>query len=564
MRRSLFRRPEVVLLLALNVLVLVGIGVVLWGRMHPVELEVIEPPEARAVDWEQRYASDAGDGVDCAGCNVLMVSLDIFRPDHMPCFGYGKPTAPNICDMVEHGVTFDNFIVHAYQTPVSQMSLFTGRYPSSSGFVSFASKLSADVPYFPESMKAGGYNTVALGSSFEVMTDMSNADSGRRSFTRQGLNPGLSFGRGFDRFVFTGNRNLPTDGITWLQQHGHEKFFLWMILGTLHWPYGAQGDPAQRTMFDPPNYQGVLAKESSLGFELLSHIYKGRLYEPEDPTRSVPLEASDAAYINSRYDFGLWTVDAFIGELMAAIPPEVMQNTLIVLHGVHGEDLGEHGYFGHYDVYDTEVRSTLIVLNPKHRASGVRVKEQVQGVDLTPTLLDVLGLPALPNTDGHSFREVWSTGKGDPENIAYFQRIPLWEDIFRHKGGMPQLFVSKVADLLDARVVGDTGLRTLRWKLLHRTARAVEAEVSWWTYVSNLPVRRSEWELYDLIADPTEQHNVVADRADVAEGLKQRLLAWEQALPEAKRETVLPLPVPSGAPEAAAAPEASGAPEVAP
>jgi trehalose-6-phosphate synthase len=56
----------------------------------------------------------------------------------------------------------------------------------------------------------------------------------------------------------------------------------------------------------------------------------------------------------------------------------------------------------------------------------------------------------------------------------------------------------------------------------------------------------------------------VTDRADVAEGLKQRLLAWEQALPEAKRETVLPLPVPSGAPEAAAAPEASGAPEAAP
>lgn len=535
-------RRWVVLLAALNLAALAGVGAVLWQRAHPqAPAPVARGPKPAEPAWDQRLAPDAADGVDCPGCNVLMVSLDIFRPDHMACFGYPKPTTPHICELAEHGVTFDNYVVHAYQTPVSQMTMFTGRYPSSNGFVSFASRLSADIPYFPEVMKGAGYATVALGSSFEVMTDMSSSDSGRRSFKRPGLNPGLSFGRGFDRFVFTGNRNLPTDGITWLQQHGNERFFLWMILGTLHWPYGEQGDPALQSMFDPPGYQGVLAQQDSLNFELLSHIYKGRLYG-DSPAQSQPIGADDAAYINARYDFGLWTVDQFIGELMASIPPEVLQKTLIVLHGVHGEDLGEHGYFGHYDVYDTEVRSTLIVLNPRHRAEGVHVKEQVEGIDLAPTLLDVLGLPPLPGAEGRSFRTELATGKGDPDRIAYVERIPLWEDIFRHKGGMPEAFVSKVTELLDRQVVGDTGLRTLRWKLLHRKARAIEAQVSWWTWVSGLPVERPEWELYDLEADPTEQTDVLAQHPDVAAELQQRLIAWEAARPVVQRETVLPAP----------------------
>ncbi|MSP56301.1 MAG: hypothetical protein EXR69_11970 [Myxococcales bacterium] len=540
----------IVALLGLNGVAAAGVAGLYWTRTEqptaPASAPVLVSSAPSKVVWADRFAPSAGADVDCTGCNVLMVSLDIFRPDHMPCFGYGKPTAPNICEMVENGVTFENFIVHAYQTPVSQMSLLTGRYPTSNGFVSFASKLADDIPYLPEQMKAGGYNTVAIGSSFEVMTNMSQSDVPMRSFTRQGLNPSLSFGRGFDRFVFSGNRNLPTDGITWIQEHGQERFFLWMILGTLHWPYGAHGEPSLQPMFDPPNYRGVLANEEALNFELLSRIYKGRLYTAGDPSKSVEIGADDAAFINSRYDFGLWTVDQFIGDLMAAIPPEVMQNTLIVLHGVHGEDLGEHGYFGHYDVYDTEVKSTLIVLNPRHKASGVRIKEQVEGVDLAPTLLDVLGLPAMPNTDGHSFSEVMTSGHGDADRPAFFERIPLWEDIFRHKKGMPDRFVATVSELLDKAVVGDTGLRTLRWKLLHRKARLVEAKVSWWTWVSGLPVVRPEWELYDLINDPTEQLNVADQHPEVVKELSGKLLAWEKALPAAPRQTVIPEATPAG------------------
>ena len=482
-----------------------------------------------AMDWSDRYAADAGDLPECPGCNVLMISLDIFRPDHMKCLGASKDVAPNICAMGKAGTFFENFIVHAYQTPISQMSIFTGRYPSSSGFVSFASTLDPNIPTFPEALQNAGYSTTAIGSSFEVMLDMSSVwKPGKKPMFHQvGLNPGISFGRGFDKFIFTGNRNVPTDAIPFLQSPPGKPFFLWMIIGSLHWPYGLSGDPAKQHMFDDPNYQGMFYGQK-LNFWLLSRINGNKYYAPNGEV--IPLTEGDIAYINSRYDFGLWTVDEFIGELMTSMPEETLKNTMIVLHGVHGEDLGEHGYVGHYDIFDTEVKSTLIILNPKHKVKKDRIEAQVEGIDLSPTLLDVLQLPPLPNTEGQSFKDVLRDGKGDPEALAFFERIPLWEDIFRYRLSMPNDYVNRIHRVLDYSVPGDTGVRTLRWKLIHRRARNIEAQVSWSAYLTGQPLLRQEWELYDLKKDPTEQHNVIDKHPDVAQRLQAELLEYERGL----------------------------------
>jgi len=522
------KRRRFALVVAVNLLL---VGAVIWllNREQGNSGWLDSASSKGVMDWSDRYAVDADGLPDCPGCNVLMISLDIFRPDHMECLGGKREVSPNMCDMAKAGTLFENFIVHAYQTPVSQMSIFTGRYPSSSGYVSFTSTLPRDVPTFQETLQQAGYSTTAMGSSFEVMTDMSGTavPGGVRRFNKEGLNPSMSFGRGFDRFVFTGNRNVPTDAIPFLQTPPNRPFFLWLIVGSLHWPYGDSGDPAKQKMFDDPNYAGLLY-DQKLNFHLLSRISDDTIYD--DAGRVIPLSADDEAYINNRYDFGLWTVDEFIGEMMTAIPKEVLQNTLIVLHGVHGEDLGEHGYFGHYDIYDTEVRSTLIVLNPKHKTKKERVTEQVEAIDLAPTILDVLGLNPMTNIEGESFKTTLRKGKGDPDALAFFERIPLWEDIFRFRASMPQAYVQRVHQVLDYSVPGDTGVRTLRWKLIHRRARDVEAQVSWSAFLTGKPLQRTEWELYDLRSDPTEQHNVVDQHPDVAEPLQAALLEWEGSL----------------------------------
>ncbi len=521
MSRPRRRQRQVAALVAANMVIFAAVAAV--GRARAPVPEASAP---HTVAWEARLAPDATElDAACPGCNLLLVSLDIFRPDHMPCFGYDAPTTPHICELAAHATVFDNFIVHAYQTPVSLMSMLTGQYPSQSGFTNFAAVLPEEADYFPEALKQAGYGTVAMGSSFEVMSDMSAYTKGSLRFRKTGLNPGTSFGRGFDRFVFTGQRNVPTDAIGWLAEPRAQPWFLWLVVGTLHWPYGAHTDPAERTRFDPPGYAGPLA-DGKLGFEVLSHIHDGKLYgQPGEPP--TPLTEADTAFVNARYDAGMWTVDQFVGELLAGMPPEVMQKTLIVLHGVHGEDLGEHGYFGHYDVFDTEVRSTLIVLSPRRRQEGVRIAAQVEGVDLGPTLLDLLGVAPMEGTLGRSVAGWIAAGKGDEDRPAFTQRVPLWEDIFRYRADMPADYIAHTDPILDRAVYGDTGIRTLRWKLLHRRARAIEEAVSWWTWLSGGPIRRPEWELYDLVADPDERVNVAERESTVLAELSAQLLAWE-------------------------------------
>ena len=537
-RRSQSRRRPLVLavLLVSNMAVLALVWTV-WGLRDPVGEPAAPVPvvdRGKPVDWSAFAHPEAVPGGRCADCNVLVLSLDIFRPDRLPCFGGPHDTGTAICGLAKHSVLFNQFIVQAYQTPIAQMAMFAGRYPSRTGFSRFSAVLPADEAVVPEVFAASGYETVAMGSSFEVMTDMSSWSSHGHTFTEDGLNPGLSFGRGFERFVYTGYRNLPTDAIPFVRDRPADAppYFLWVAFGTLHWPYGASAHPSERQRFDPPGYDGRFVGLDAPHFPLVSRIYKGTWYSGSGP---VPLTEDDLNWIRARYDVGLLEVDRFVGELLSAIPPEQAARTLVVLHGIHGEDLGEHGYFGHYDVFDTEVHQRLMVLNPMQTEGPAVVEEVVEGVDLAPTLADLVGLsmPVPPEgkpLDGVSLRETMMRGAGDPERMAISERIPLWEDIFRHLSTMPPGYVERIRPLLDGPAVGDLSVRTRRWKLIHRRVRELEAEVSWWTEVTGAPLQRDALELYDLQSDPTELRDVKDAHPDVVARLWGHLQTVEQDL----------------------------------
>ena len=522
------------LLVALNLLVYVAV-LLFWldSRRTP------DRDSEGAPTTELWGRGDTTGGLDddlrCPGCNVLLISLDILRANNLPCYGYERDTAPNLCEMAQRGTLFENFIVHAYQTPISQMSILTSLYPSVSGYVSFASQIEPTTPYLPEVLQEQGYHNVAFGSSFEVMTDMSaqmvTRHEGLISIIpdKEGLNPGLSFGRGFDRFVFTGHRNLPTDALGWLRDAGDEAFFMWLPIGTLHWPYGMLGEPEEKRRFDPPGYDGMFKGVDRLGFRRFnSKVFENRYYHPDG--NSDPLSTADVQYVISRYDFGIYYTDGFLGELFTLLHETgLVDNTLVILHGVHGEDLGEHGYYAHYDIFDTEVRTPLIIFNPRNGNHGQRISDQVRGIDLAPTILDLVGLETLPGALGESLVPAMQEGELRTARPAIMERIPLWEDMFRHLGSMPADYVERVTPILDERVYGDVGIRTDRWKLIHRRSRDIEAQVSWWSYVTGIPQEREEYELYDLDADPTELRNVYEQHPEDARRLREQLTAWEEA-----------------------------------
>jgi len=483
--------------------------------------------------------------LSCKNCNIILISIDTFRLDHLPCLGYYRDTAPNICKIGEYGILFDNFISQNHLTPIIQTSLFTSQYPATSGFNSFFSTLPSNINTLPETIKEGGYRTAAFGSSWEVM--------GSFYFNETPINLTSSFSRGFDKFEYTGFRNLPTDAFRWIEDNKDEKFFLWLPVGSVHFPYAFWGDPEEKKMFDPKGYDGLF-KDVVLDHEnILFRIFNGKyysipedyehykipspdgyIYYPETEEDVINLTKHDFQYIISRYDYGIYYTDNYIKDLWGELFRHgLLENTIVIIHSVHGDDFGEHGYFGHYDIYDTEIRNFLIIYHPKSYAytRSVTINKQVRGLDLAPTILDLLNMSELPGAQGISLVPIIS-GKDKSNLTAFIERVPLHEDEITRNVD----FITKdYKELLNKwynnnKTYEDTALRTDEWKLIHRRCREIEEKTSWWLFLANKTVERNEFELYNLIEDPYEQDDVINKYPEIVKKLKEELLLWEKSV----------------------------------
>jgi arylsulfatase A-like enzyme len=210
-------------------------------------------------------------------------------------------------------------------------------------------------------------------------------------------------------------------------------------------------------------------------------------FDPHDPYSAPP--GFNQKIPASRYHAEVASADFQIGRLIEALEQlGLRETTLVVLTADHGEGLGEHGEPSHsYFVYDSTMHVPLILWGLSRLAAGVRVSSPVRSVDIAPTVLDLLGLRPLAGVQGVSLAPLLSGGATDLLLTGYGEATR-----FLATFGLPPL-----------RFV-----REGRWKYIHKVNS----------------------ELYDMIADPKEQRNLVASRPEVAERLRARL---EEMLREA-------------------------------
>ena len=488
--------------------------------------------------------------------NVIMISLDILRPDHLGAYGYQKGTSPQIDRFAKQSVLFENAIAQSYLTPVAQMSVFTGQYPRINGMVSFeVNKDKVSEVTLPEILKYYGYETAAVLTSPELFMRY-DTESGKI------INPKDVFSRSFDFF----GRTLPNDtgsvrvspsgALDWLKANKNKKFFLWIETGMLHPPFSQTVPAPYKTKFDPPNYTPFyeqfpirLGRENvdkGVPTEVLFHTYRGDYYLDFEPIHH--LTENDVKFINGRYDAGVYYTDMFIGELLDLLDSlKLSGKTLVVLHSIHGESLGEHGYFFHYDVYDTEVKTALMFRLPNNERGGTRISRQVQGIDIMPTILDYLQIPPNHEAQGVSLIPLI---KGEEANFkgqeyAFIDRIPWWESVLggwhlehqaEREAQYTPLEINKMKDyrvLLSAKIGAGQyppeciAIRTNGWKLIVRAKKELLENISWWNFITGKKFPVESVELYDLIRDPMEQKNVAKDHPQVVEKLQTKLLEWD-------------------------------------
>ncbi len=480
--------------------------------------------------------------------NVIMVSVDTLRHDHLGCYGYPRNTSPNIDRLAGQSVVFERYVSQAILTPVSQMSIFTAQYPRVNGVVSFQPALDVmQSKTLAEILKAYGFVTAAFLGSPEFQDERYGGQPGGDGKPR-----GL-FSRSFDVYQRSrgGFRSVPEDALQWVRENKDSRFFLWLPIGTVHWPYSGSVPAPYRTQFDPPGYtpffdttlpgrRGGTARDA-VHADVLSYIYKGRYYAETD--RVYTLSDADREFIVARYDAGIFYADLFVGRLLTLLDQlDIGRKTLIVLYSTHGEDLGEHGYFGHYDLYDTETRNALLIRFPENRYGGQRFAPQVQGIDIVPTVLNYLDIPVHHGAQGVSLLpEIAGKRPATGTEFAYVTRTPIFEYVlFQGRrlfvvatrktevlGSYMELLAQNLAGFDPQRPPYDLAVRTVDWKLIVRGEVPVQERVSWWRFVSGTEVAVADVELYDLRRDPTEQVNVAAEHPDTVAWLKGKLSEWD-------------------------------------
>lgn len=505
--------------------------------------------------------------------NVVLISLDILRPDHLGAYGYKRPTSPNIDLFAGQSVLFENSFAQSYLTPVAQMSVLTSQYPRVHGMVSFeVSKDNVTNRTLPEIMKMYGYETAAAISSPEFFMRF-DTESGKL------VSPKDVFSRSFDFYGRTFRsageslRVAPVEALEWLKKNKEKKFFLWVASGILHPPFSETVPAADRARFDKPGYvpfferfpirpDAKVKKDGVPPTEVQFHIFKGDYYLDFKPV--YKLTEDDVAHIVGRYDAGLAYTDSFVGDLLKLLDSlNLSGKTLVVLHSIHGEGLGEHGYFFHYDAYDTEVKTALMMRFPDGEKAGARVSEVVQGVDILPTILDYLEIPPNPESQGGTLLPLIRGDKASRSGreYAFIDKMPWWESVLSgwhldlqasHQAEYTDLEIEKMGDyrrLLAEKMGGPNdppnciAIRDERWKLIVRKQVDLLKSVSWWTFISGKPLPVEGVELYDVAADPYEQKNVARENPKVVDRLRAKLMEWD-ADNERRRSKVAPVRAP--------------------
>jgi len=308
----------------------------------------------------------------CKDCNVLVVSIDTLRADHLGCYGYPRPTSPNIDRFRKESVLFRTAIAHAPSTEPSHASIFTSMIPAHHGALRAKRvPISKNVVTMAEILRSAGYRTVSFNGGGQVGAP-------------------YGFDRGFEVYESSPGKFSEKVGaaIDWLDENADGKFFLFLHTYEVHAPYQSTGDYLK--LFEK-NYSGTLPETIAPG--LLIKINSG----------AVGIDGADVQHIVNAYDAQIRSMDDAFGRLITHLRSTRRQDrTLIVFTSDHGEEFGEHGQIGRHShaLYDELLRVPLIVRMPGARFASTVVERQVRGIDILPTVLDVLGLQSLAQFEG--------------------------------------------------------------------------------------------------------------------------------------------------------------------
>jgi arylsulfatase A-like enzyme len=431
--------------------------------------------------------------------NVLLISIDTLRADHLSCYGYARATTPGLDRLAAEGTRYERCSSTAVWTPPAHGSMLTGLYPTQHGVVD-ENKLDESIPTIATTLREAGYRTFGAVNNSQVgaLTALHRGHETFHEVWRGRRRPWPIRAARYLRRKLGDLRGVNDHGArrtndlvqAWLSAHDRRAapFYVFLHYIEPHNPLCAPR-PFRHRYVDPRRTAIDRAKVALVADNPLVCF-----------TDDLQLTEDELEFVKALYDGEVSYVDARIGELLDFLRRAgLYDDTLVIVTADHGEHFGEHGLYSHVSsLYQPIVHVPLIVKFPGGAGpAGVR-RELVQHVDILPTIAELCGAtPAhaaklrgrsLANhgASGHEF--VYAEWEG---RVPYFVKNRLRG----RSSAVCQGF------LLPMSMIRDT-----RYKYVLRQDGAAA--------------------LYDLEQDPGERDNLADKQPDVAARMKGRLTEW--------------------------------------
>jgi arylsulfatase A-like enzyme len=400
--------------------------------------------------------------------NLLILGIDSLRADHMSLYGYPRLTTPHMDEFVSWGAAFSQCYSPSIPTTPGYSSMFTGMDCFGMDVVALRHQggLTPEVRTLAEILGDAGYNTTCVGFS------------------------GNAASRGFQQYIdFSGwgswnsgrspkAENLNDVTLPELNRLAGEDqpFFLFLRHMDPHSPY-LPPFPFERMFYSGDEFNP--ANQS------LDPVYQ---FKPfcDYFTSWFPPNCTDKEYIIAQYDGAVAYMDACIAQIFTTLGAlGIEEETLVVITSDHGETLHDHDcFYDHHGLYDCTLHIPLAFVYPGKVPAGLQFPDVVQQKDTTPTILDLLDVETDIQFDGRSLAPFFTGESRMPE---------------------PEFYIT------EATWMRKHGWRTPEWKLIH----ALEPDFHF----------KPEVELYNLINDPEENHNLADEEPETVAYLEARMQA---------------------------------------
>lgn len=396
---------------------------------------------------------------------MILISIDTLRADRIGAYGYDRPTSPALDAFARTGVLYETAVAECSWTLPSHVTMMSGLAPATHGVVKPALRIGSDTPLLAELLRDAGYSTIGLTDGGYV-----------------GASHGFS--RGFDVYDETDDTFAETvaDAIARMDALANgERLFLFLHTYDVHCPY----DPA-------PTIAAQFRSQDAAPI-----VTAGRCGNPHFNT--MALRPGQARHISDQYDASIREMDDSLGTLIAYLRSSGrLEHTLVLITSDHGEELADHGSFGHErTLYREALMVPLVIVAPG--LAPDRVAEPVGLADLAPTVLGVLGLPGPAGLEGRRLVEPVAAGGWRPASLGTRAR---YSELDRH-------VVLRSAIALDHHLI--------------------------------LNPRAGRSELYSMTRDPVERDDLAPESDDLVRALTDSIASYERNRSTRSVETITAL-----------------------